>query len=192
LLVVSPSRAYDNPTMHSHPLLILALVFFAFFLTYAWVKRLPASNHMYRDTNRAHFNLFIGYTVTSLAFIGGTGAWNEESMVAGAVGTYVYFSLYYAFVFPLIGLARNSISINLLTTIQRLEKEGQTPSLEAIQLRMANLGLSAKDVRESRIYQLTYLGFAKSNGGKYSMTPFGMSVFKIMDIVLSIWKQRRL
>jgi hypothetical protein len=178
--------------MHAHPLLILALVFFAFFLTYARVKRLPASNHMYRDANRAHFNLFMIYTVTSLAFIGGTGAWNEESMVAGAVGTYVYFSLYYAFIFPLIGLARNSISINLLTTIQKLQDEGQNPSLEAIQQRMTNLGLSARDLRESRLYQLTYLGLATHNEGKYRMTVVGRIVYRVMAIILSVWRKNRL
>lgn len=178
--------------MHSYPLLILALVFFAFFLTYARLKRLPASKHMYRDTNRAHFILFIGYTVTSIAFAERTGAWNEESLVAGALGAYVYFSLYYAFVFPFIGLARNSISINILTTIRQIEIEGLSAVRELIHDRMTESGLGPQGLRESRLYQLTYLGLATHNEGKYRMTVVGRIVYRVMAIILSVWRQNRL
>lgn len=156
-------------------------------------KRLPAEANMYRRTNRAHLNIYILYITTIGIFFILYVPTPSEGLADLAVGTYIYFTLYYAFLFPLIGLAKNSISVNLLATINNIEKEGRCPTKQEVSIAMSKMHLGAADLRESRLYQLTYLGLAqKGDGDSYTATPLGSAIHFIGEKILSIWKQSRL
>ncbi len=147
---------------------------------------------MYRRTNRAHLTIYIIYAITTAIAVIRQGALLNDVLVDELVGAYIYFSLYYAFIFPLIGLSKSSISINLLTTIKMLQAgDGKTTKAEVVR-HMAGKNLGTQDLRDSRLYQLTYLGFAESLHGSYRCTALGKATNKIASAVLAVWNQKRL
>lgn len=178
--------------MPNDPMIVLAVSFFTGFAAYMRWARLPSSTHMYRRTNRAHLAIYLAYAI-AMAGIGiWQGAFLKDVLVDGLLGTYIYFSLYYVFVFPLIGLAKSSISINLLTTIQRQQSATGRATRAEVVLDMAEKGLSPQDLRDSRLYQLTFLGFAEKDGARYKCTGFGKATHKLASAILSVWNQKRL
>lgn len=178
--------------MLNDPTIVLAVSFFAGFAAYMRWRRLPASIHMYHRTNRAHLAIYLAYAVAVAVTGIWQGAFIKDILVDGLLGTYIYFSLYYVFVFPLIGLAKNSISINLLTTIQQLQSAtGRATRAEVIRDMTENM-LGPQDLRDSRLYQLTYLGFSEKRGASYKCTEFGKATHKLASAILSVWNQRRL
>lgn len=147
---------------------------------------------MYGRTNRVHVIVYIIYAMTTAIVRTGQAASFEDVVADELLGAYIFFSLYYAFVFPLIGLSKSSISINLLTAIQLLQARTGNATRAEVTRHMAENKLGTQDLRESRLYQLTYLGFATSINGSYRCTGFGKAIHKLASAVLAVWNQRRL
>jgi len=107
-------------------------------------------------------------------------------------GLYIYFSLHYVFIFPLIGICKKSISINILESISHIQQAGGTCSKVTLANNMALRNASIDDIRASRLDQMIILKFATSQGNHFQITTFGKRVHELGEIILGIWNRKRL
>jgi hypothetical protein len=147
---------------------------------------------MHTHSNRIHFYIGTLYAATLIGLAFHLHQVNADLCTGILTGLYIYFSLHYVFIFPLIGICKKSISVNILESISYIEQTGSPCSIEKLANQMEHRNVSIDDIRCSRLDQMILLKFATKQGNLYQITPFGQSVHKFGEIVLNIWNQKRL
>lgn len=170
----------------------LALVFSSIFAITIIILKTASKEDAYTRTNRIHFYIGIMYTamVSCLAIYLGQA---HMSLFTGILtGLYIYYSLHYVFIFPLIGICKKSISVNILESIFHIQQSGSPCSKETLANQMALQNVSIDDIRNSRLDQMILLRFATRQNNHFQITAFGKRVHELGEIILSIWNQKRL
>lgn len=165
-----------------------AVVSFCLFAALTLAARLASGKDCYARLNRVHALLFIPYLSVSLLFAAGAGKPGLSLLPALAAGSFIYFSLHYVYLFPLVGLVKKSISVNLLADIDRLESSTGGAGLDAF----ASYEKERFDfIRADRLNQMLVLKLAGKKGERYSITRRGRLVNRLAGLVLKIWNLER-
>lgn len=170
----------------------LALLFSLIFIFAIIIRKTASNEDAYTRSNRIHFYIGILYTaaLTGLAIY--LDQVNLNFCTGILTGLYIYFSLHYVFIFPLIGICKKSISFNILESISHIQQSGVPCSKVALAHNMALRNVSIDDIRASRLDQMIILKFATSKGNQFQITTFGKRVHELGEIILGIWNQKRL
>lgn len=169
-----------------------SFVFFLFFALYVLVKKTASGRNSYSKVNRIHQKIFLLYLISFFSYILIKKEINISALIGLLVGSFIYFSLYYVYFFSLIGLVKKSISINILVSIKELELQKRPINEENLSAYMNAQKIGIGDIRESRLQQMTNLGFATLDDSKYQISPFGKLVHQVGTIILKTWNQKRL
>lgn len=170
----------------------LAFVFSSIFAFTIIACKIASNEDAYTRANRIHFYIGIIYTVT-ISFLAIYFGQIHKSFFTGVLtGLYIYYSLHYVFIFPLIGICKKSISINILESIFHIQQSSDQCSKETLVNQMALQNVSIGDIRNSRLEQMILLKFATRQNNHFQITAFGKRVHELGEIILSIWNQKRL
>lgn len=170
----------------------LAPVFFALFLVIIIFRKTASKMDAYTQSNRVHFHVGALYSITIVALAIYLHQFNANFFIGMLTGLYIYFSLHYAFIFPLIGICKKSISINMLESILHTERTGFPCSKTSLEDNMALRNAGVDDIRKSRLEQMVLLKFGTVQGNHYKITPLGRKVHELGEFILGIWNQKRL
>lgn len=170
----------------------LPFAFFTFSLFYILLTKTAQGDKSYSQINHIHLKIFFIYflTLLCLAFLNNDFA--ARNILGFLVGSFIYFSLHYVYLFALVGLAKKSISINILVSIKKMEILNTRTSEEALSIYMGKQNIGFGDIRENRLSQMTNLGFATIEEDKYQITLLGKIVDQIGSFIFKIWKLKRI
>lgn len=170
----------------------LTPIFFAFFLITIIIRKTATKEDAYTQTNRVHLYIGTLYVTTLVGLAIYLHQVNADFFTGILTGLYIYFSLHYVFIFPLIGICKKSISINIMESIFHIERTGSPCSKASLDNQMARRNAGIADIRKNRLDQMVLLGFATAQGNHYQITSFGQKVHELGEIILGIWNQKRL
>ena len=117
---------------------------------------------------------------------------NFNFFIGIMVGLFIYLSLHYVFLFSIIGLCRKSISVSILTSARKILEGGKSIEPAELIKEMKFKGLDTTGLRNSRLEQMTYLGFATSDGNLYVISGFGRAINKIAKLIINVYGLKRL
>jgi len=166
-----------------------APAFFCAFLFFVLASRLASGENCTARLNRTNLLFFIPYALTSLVFPAATGRLHFSLLPAFAAGCLIYFSLHHMFLMAFIGLAKKSVSVNILADIQALGAGGATVTMAAL---LAHEKAKIAYVRQNRLSQLEVLGMAQRRQTQYLITPRGRFLNRLGNAILKIWNLKRL
>lgn len=181
---------YNNPAVNFS--LWGAFGFFTLFLVFVLLAKLGSGIDSYRKLNQAHFKFFIAYFLTSIFYGYYSDNFDLFLLVGLSVGSFIFYSLHYVYLFSIVGLIKKSISINILVCLREVEINGITATAEALSLLMEKRNLGFSVIRDSRLEQMVLLGFAKKEGNFLKMTQKGKLVNFLGFYILKIWNLNRL
>lgn len=170
----------------------LAPTFFAFFLLTIISRKTASKEDAYTQSNRIHLYIGTLYAATLVGLAIYLQPVTTDFFTGILTGLYIYFSLHYVFIFPLIGICKKSISINIMESIFHIEQTGSPCSNTALADHMAGRNAGIADIRKNRLAQMVLLGFATTQGNHYQITTLGHKVHGLGEIILAIWNQKRL
>jgi len=182
----SYSQAIENLIIYS------AFFFFFIFLIYVLIAKTSSGKESYAKVNRLHIKFFFLYFLSAIGLMLYSKDFTYHSLLGLLTGSFIYLGLHYVYLFPIIGLTKKSISINILASIKELELQNVKVYQEilAVQMNINNLGIG--HIRENRLLQMTGLGFASLYKNKYKITSKGRFIHQAGAIILKIWNQKRI
>jgi hypothetical protein len=170
----------------------LACIFFLLFLFTIIIRKAASKEDAYIESNRIHFYFGAIYAITLFGLATFLDQINGDFFTCILTGLYIFFSLHYAFIFPLIGICKKSISIQIMESIYSIRLSGNTCSKEALINMMADRKASIEDIRRNRLNQMIILKFATARGNHYQITTIGKKVHALRATILCIWNQEPL
>jgi len=180
-------NVYANPA--ENVILWGAAFFFLAFLLYVLAARLASGEDCIARLNRTNFFFFLPYALLSFGFSALTGNLRFSLLPGLAAGCFIYFSLHYIYLQALIGLAKKSVSVNLLADIRDLSAQSGAVAVEAL---MRHEKEKIDYVRQNRLDQMAVLGMAEHVGTEYRITPRGRFLNGLGNAILKTWNLRRL
>jgi membrane-associated HD superfamily phosphohydrolase len=178
------------PNAFQNIAICLAVVFFVTFLLAVVFGKTAAAEDAYRPTNRLHFRIGVLYCATAVAFAIVKGYTDYEAALGLLTGLYIYGTLHYVFVFPLIGLVRKSISVEILSTIGSVSSSGA--DRDAVVRKMTLAGTGVSDLRKNRLLQMCLLKLARNDHGDFRISARGKFVHVTGECVLQLFRLKRL
>lgn len=160
-------------------------VFLSFFLLVLTAK-LASGRDCLGRLNKAHFLFSLPYIAGTAIFLTMNRAFSLDIAAAFAAGVFIYFSLHYIYLQGLVGLAKKSVSVNILESIANSRTEAVT---EASLLSLEEEKISL--IREDRLQQMLILGMAVKSGDTFRITPRGRFLNGLGCAVLKAWNLRR-
>lgn len=179
---------YANPAENA--VLWGAPAFFCAFLLFVLAAKLASGENCAARLYRIHFLFFLPYLVASLVFCASAGRLRFSLLPAFATGAFIYFSLHYIYLMAFIGLAKKSVSVNILADIRELGADGRAAVAVAALLEHEKAKIAY--VKLSRLSQLTALGMAERRQSGYFLTPRGRFLNRLGNTILKLWNLRRL
>lgn len=178
------------PNVFQNIAIFLAIVYFVVFLFAVFFAKTAAAKDAYRPTNRLHFRIGVLYCATTVTYASVNGYTDFQAALGLLTGIYVYGTLHYVFVFPLIGLVRKSISVEMLSTIGSASGSGTDRDTVVHKMTLAGTGVS--DVRTNRLLQMCLLKFANNDCGQFRISARGKFVHVTGERVLQLFRLNRL
>ena len=169
-----------------------SLLFFVIFSSITIMQKVASGKDSYSQVNRVNHKTFILYILITVTYVLIKNSLNFSTLLSLLVGSFLYLSLYYVYLFSLIGIAKKSISINILAAISELEALKKKPTEGELADYMSKNNIGFDNIREDRLKQMTVLRFATFLDNKYEMAAFGKFIHKTGSIILKIWNQKRL
>lgn len=169
-----------------------AVIFFVLFLAIIIGKKSAAKQSTYTAVNIIHFRIMLIYICTFFTIALIENSLSLNFLIGIMVGLFIYLSLHYVFLFSLIGLCRKSISISILTSAKKILKSGKGIETTELINEMKLKGLDATELRNSRLDQMIYLGFATSDGVSYSISWVGRAINQIAKLIIHVYGLKRL
>ena len=170
----------------------LAPVYFALFLFTVICRKTVSKTDAYTQSNRIHFYIGAMYAITLTALAIYLKQVNSNFCSGILTGLYIYFSLHYVFIFPMIGICKKSISIVIMESMFQIERSKVSCFIDTLEEKMKHQNVSIDDIRKSRLEQMTLLKFATYQDNQFKITSLGKRVHEMGDIILCIWNQKRL
>lgn len=169
-----------------------SFIFFIIFLFFVIIKKIASGKESYSQINQLHRKFYFIYLLHVLIYL-----FVEESspiniILPLIVGTYIYFGLHFVYLFSLIGIAKKSISINILASIFEIESNREKPNEKNIESHMRNKKIGINDIRDNRLEQMKILNFATLEKSQFKITKKGLLVNKIGTLILTVWNQKRI
>lgn len=185
----------DSFVTYSNPLesfsILASVVFFLLFAIIVIFGKLASGEDCYARMNKLHMQMLPGYLLSTVFFAFYTDQLNKYSFIGLLIGSFLYFSLHYVYLFALVGLAKKSISISLLSEIKNTKESERT--LNSILNKFVNQKENgAEHIRENRLKQMLILGWAQKEGESFKLTPKGRLFNKMGAFVLNVWNLERL
>ena len=169
-----------------------AVIFFVLFLAIIIGNKSAAKQSTYTAVNAIHFRIMLIYISTLFIVALVKDSINLNFFIGIMVGLFIYSSLHYVFLFSLIGLCRKSISVAILTSARKIIKSGKSIEITELIKEMKLKGLDTTELRKSRLEQMTYLGFATSDGNSYVILCFGRAINQIAKLIIDVYGLKRL
>ena len=169
-----------------------SFLLFALFLLHVVVFKIASGVSSYQNINRLHLKYFFIYLSFSISLLLYGDLINLNGLLLFLIGSFIFYSLHYVYLFSLIGLAKKSISINILSSIHKVAEKETTVTIAKVTDEMKMNNIAIENIRENRLLQMTHLGFAIKKKDLFSITTHGKIVNTIGSIVLKIWNQKRL
>lgn len=169
-----------------------AVIFFVLFLAIIIAKKSAAKKSTYTAVNTIHFRIMLIYIFAAFIIALMENSINFNFLIGIMVGLFTYLSLHYVFLFSLIGLCRKSISVSILTSARKILKDGKSIKTAELIKEMKLKGLDTTGLRNSRLEQMTYLGFATSDGNVYVISWLGRAINQIANLIIDMYGLKRL
>ncbi len=169
-----------------------AIGFFIVFLLFIIVRKTASAKDSYTRVNRIHSRILLLYLICLICTAIYLNELNSKFFISIAVGIFIYLSLHYVFIFALIGVCQKSISVRILAAGQLIEKHGHAITLQKLTEQMHENEFDIDNLRKSRLWQMTHLGFATSVNGTYLITNLGRVIDHIGTVILKIYGLKRL
>lgn len=182
-------NAYAGPAENF--ILTGAPAFFCAFLLYVLAARLASGEDCIARLNRTHLLFFLPYALASVFFSYLEDRLDLSLLPAFAAGWFIYFSLHYIYLQALVGLAKKSVSINLLADIRDLSAGGQGGTVTITAL-LRHEKAKVDYIRRNRLGQMAALGMAELRQSEYRITPRGRFLNRLGNTILKLWNLRRL
>lgn len=154
--------------------------------------KLASGDDCYSKMNKLHFRLYLPYLLSSFLYFFTLTEDIPYPLLSLIVGSFIYFSLHYVYLFSLVGLSKKSISMNILIEADRFSKSGDTLSSSSLVSHLGNSNISLEFIREDRLKQMLILGWATKNKNTFKLTSKGNTFNKLGSIVLSFWNLVRI
>lgn len=180
---------YKDPSTNFN--IWVSLLFFVLFVVLVLVGKLARDEDCYSKMNRLHLRLFLPYVFSTFVyafFILENSSFSSFGLV---IGSFLYFSLHYIYLFALVGLARKSISINVLMSIKALSTNGVCHRADLLKKFTNKKGPGTEQILENRLKQMELLGLAQTESTELKITPKGKFMNKLGNTVLKVWKLAR-
>ena len=166
-----------------------SLFFFCIFFLWVVLGKIASKKKIIAALNKAHFQIGICYVLSSIFVI----LWKfpddlPYSLLALLVGLFCYFTYHYVFLMSIIGLAKKSISANILALIKSFSGKCQMQEL----LKSYGDGRGFSFIKEDRLRQMLFLNFANENNLEYEITFRGKVINSLGRLILRIWNLERL
>tara|TARA_Y100000590_G_scaffold470454_1_gene665234 strand:- start:104531 stop:104962 length:432 start_codon:yes stop_codon:yes gene_type:complete len=142
--------------------------------------------------NKLHKKIFFIYILGAFTYSFYLGELNQFPFISFIVGSFIFLSLHYVYLFSLVGISKKSISINILANIKNLSSDGENSSVKALCEFMNKEENGLDYIRENRLRQMELLNWAKLENGQYHLTPKGKLFNQMGNTVLKIWNLKRL
>ena len=170
----------------------LAPAYFVLFLITVIIRKTASKTDAYTQSNRIHFYIGTLFAITLTALAIYLNQVNSDFCIGILTGLYIYFSLHYVFIFPMIGICKKSISISIMESMHHIESTGARYSKETLENQMKQQNVSIEHIRQSRLEQMILLNFAIHQGEHFQITMLVQKVHELGEIILAIWNQKRL
>jgi hypothetical protein len=181
---------YENPVDNFN--LISSFLFFILNLFLMIFLKLASGEDCYSKMNKLHLRLYLPYLISSFLYYFTLTEAVPYSFLSLIVGSFIYFSLHYVYLFSLVGLSKKSISINILTEADRFSKTDQVLSTSSLISHLGNSKVSLEFIREDRLKQMLILGWATKNENTFKLTSKGRTFNKLGSMVLTFWNLVRI
>src|SRR5690606_2436089 len=169
-----------------------SVIFFSAFVLNIVIFRTASGVNSYTKVNRAFIKFLASYVLFSITISIFSKVAIIESITSIILGSFIFTSLYYVYLFSLIGIAKKSISINILFAISELTKLNSKTDLSKLWKHLENQGLSFSSIRNNRLEQMLYLNFATMENNTFKLSKKGKLTNYILNCVLRIWRLDRL
>jgi hypothetical protein len=172
--------------------ILLALLFASIFIIVIIIQRTASQEDSYKNTNRLHFiigNVYL-FAICTLAYC--FDHLNIRFFFGMLTGLYIYYSLHYVFLFPLIGICKKSISVNILESIFHIQQCGEKCTRLTLAKQMTKQNVSIDHIRSSRLDQMIFLKLASRKANDFQITTLGKIVHELGNFILNTWNQKRL
>lgn len=181
---------YENPVANFN--LISSVLFFLLFLFLMIFLKLASGNDCYSKMNKLHIRLYFPYVLSSFLYYFTLVEKTDYSFLSLLVGSFIYFSLHYVYLFSLVGLSKKSISINILTEAKKILESGTVLSFSSLVDHLNCSDVNLEFIREDRLKQMLILEWATKDEDRFRLTPKGRIFNKLGDFILKIWNLGRL
>lgn len=163
-----------------------AITAFAAFLLLVLAAKLASGKDCQARLNKTHFYFFLPYALTVAVFLVSDGHFSLNRLTALTAGAFIYFSLHYIYLQGLVGLAKKSVSVNILGSIAAAGT-GQVTEDSLLAQEEEKIRL----IREDRLQQMLILGMAVKNDSIYRLTTRGRFLNSLGCAILKVWNLRR-
>lgn len=165
-----------------------APAFFCAYFLYVLAAKTASGEDCIGRLNRTNLLFFVPYAAASLVLSALEGRPGSSLPACLAVCWFIYFSLHYIYLGSLIGLAKKSVSMNLIADIRDLGAGGTVPLAAFLSHEKAKIDY----VRRNRLDQMEVLGMAARRRSEYRITPRGRFLNRLGNAILAAWNLRRL
>jgi len=173
-------------------LLFGALGFFLIFVLLVLIFKLAAGEDCYSKMNKLHKKIFFIYILGAFSYSFYLGELNQFPFISFIVGSFIFLSLHYVYLFSLVGISKKSISINILANIKELSTDGVNTSAKKLSEFMSSKENGLDYIRENRLKQMELLNWAEVKESQYHLTTKGRLFNRMGNTVLKIWNLKRL
>lgn len=178
---------YPNPL--DNFVLGSSLFFFGIFFLWVVLGKIASKKKAIAALNKAHFQIGICYIFSSILVI----LWKfpddfPYALLALLVGLFCYFTYHYVFLMSIIGIAKKSISANMLVLIK--SSSGKCKMQELLKSYGDGRGFSF--IKNDRLKQMLFLNFANEHNLEYEITLRGKVINFFGWLILRIWNLERL
>lgn len=167
-----------------------ALAAFGVFLAFVLAAKTASGENCHARLNRMNLLFFIPYAAAVVFFSALAGRRDLSLLADLAAGGFIYFSLHHIYLMALMGLAKKSVSVNILDDIGKLAAGAGTAGISEDAL-LEHETAKISYIRENRLGQMLALGMARKTGAEYRITRLGSFLNRLGNAILKFWNLRR-
>ena len=162
-----------------------AILTFAAYLILARMSNMAAGESCHARLNRANVVFLAIYIVEAAVYCIMNGVFSIDILAAIIGGIFIFVSLQQIYFMALVGLAKKSVSVNIVETAMQMEK----PDEKAI---YGKFSANTDYIRLNRLSQMRFLGLAEEKNGVFAITERGRFFNRLGNLILKIWGLERL
>lgn len=146
---------------------------------------MAAGKNCHARLNKLSFYFLIAYVITSMFYCAFKQAFNIQILSAFISGCFIFITLHHIYFMAFIGLAKKSVSVNILEDIERLNGTDENYLI-------SQYAQKTEAIRLNRLEQMKFLKMATEKDNIYTITKQGIFINKLGNFILNLWGLRRL